>query len=71
LASLYLETRSLGYDIGCGMMARSVRSLVRRVGVPLEQLGPEREYLGELRAPVRFAADMDGRGLLDGWPSTA
>jgi hypothetical protein len=54
LAALYLEVPAHGLDVACGMMAPRVRALTRFLGLRLELLGPEREHLGELRAPVRF-----------------
>jgi N-acyl-L-homoserine lactone synthetase len=54
LCRLYLEMRTRGYQTACGMMAPRARRLLRLLGLQLEELGPEREYWGELRAPVRF-----------------
>jgi hypothetical protein len=54
LCRLYLEMRTRGFDIACGMMSRRVRRLVTLLGLDLEQLGDERPYWGEQRAPVRF-----------------
>jgi len=54
LGALYLEVRAHGLEVACGMMAPRVRSLTRFLGLRLELLGPDREYRGEWRAPVRF-----------------
>jgi hypothetical protein len=54
LCRLYLEMRTRGYEVACGMMARRARRLMRLLGLQLEELGPERDYWGEPRAPVRF-----------------
>jgi N-acyl-L-homoserine lactone synthetase len=67
LAALYLETRRRGYTTGCGMMAPSVRSLVRHLGVQLDVLGPDRAYRGALRAPVRFDVAAHAAGVIERW----
>jgi hypothetical protein len=67
LAALYLQTRALGYDVGCGMMAANVRDLMGRLGIPLEVLGAERDHRGEQRAPVRFAISEHGGSVLAHW----
>jgi len=54
LCRLYLEMRTRGYEVACGMMAPRTRRLMRLLGLHLEELGPDREYWGELRAPVGF-----------------
>jgi N-acyl-L-homoserine lactone synthetase len=54
LCRLYLEMRNRGFEVACGMMSRRVRRLLQLLGLELEQLGPDREYWGEPRAPVRF-----------------
>jgi hypothetical protein len=54
LAALYLEVRAHGVNVACGMMAPSVRTLTRFLGLHLELLGPDRDHFGEPRAPVRF-----------------
>ena len=55
MCRLYLEMRAQGYAVACGMMSARARLLVRHLGLQLEQLGPEREYWNEARAPVRFS----------------
>jgi N-acyl-L-homoserine lactone synthetase len=67
LAALYLETRKRGYATGCGMMAANVRSLLRHLGVGVEVLGPDRPFLGDLRAPVRFDVAVHGPAVLERW----
>ena len=67
LAALYLETRRRGYTVGCGMMAPNVRSLLRHLGARLDVLGPDRDYRGALRAPVRFDVAVHGTGVLERW----
>jgi N-acyl-L-homoserine lactone synthetase len=67
LAALYLETRKRGYVTGCGMMAPNVRSLLRHLGVGVELLGPDRPFLGDVRAPVRFDVAIHGAGVLERW----
>jgi GNAT superfamily N-acetyltransferase len=60
LCRLYLEMRARGYVVACGMMSPSVRALSRQLGLHLELLGPDRPFLGEDRAPVRFAVAGNG-----------
>jgi len=67
LAALYLETRARGYTTGCGMMAPSVRSLLRYLGVSLDVLGPDRMFQGERRSPVRFDVAVHGDAALARW----
>jgi hypothetical protein len=54
LCRLYLEMRTRGFAVACGMMSLRARRLVRLLGLNLEELGAEREYWGQARAPVRF-----------------
>lgn len=70
LCALYREVRARDHEIACGMMAAPARSLVGRLGIRLEELGPPRVHHGQLRTPVRFhlatnvapiAAQWDGR----------
>jgi hypothetical protein len=67
LCRLYLEARRAGFEFACGMMAAPTRSLVARMGLRLEQLGPERRHSGQLRAPVRFVLTATAESLLDRW----
>jgi hypothetical protein len=67
LCRLYLEAREAGFDVACGMMAAPARSLVARLGLQLELLGPEREHAGQLRAPVRFVLAANAGPLADRW----
>jgi hypothetical protein len=67
LCRLYLEARQAGFEFACGMMAAPTRSLVARMGLRLEQLGPERRHSGQLRAPVRFVLTATAGSLLDRW----
>jgi hypothetical protein len=55
LCRLYLEMRTREYETACGMMSHRTRRLMRLLGLQLEELGAERDYWGELRAPVRFS----------------
>lgn len=55
LCGLYREMREGGFATACGMMSPPVRRLTRLIGLTLEELGPDRQHLGEPRAPVRFA----------------
>jgi hypothetical protein len=65
LCRLYAEMRSHGFQVACGMMSHPARRLVALLGLQVEEIGPERDYWGELRAPVRFEltanADSIGR----------
>jgi GNAT superfamily N-acetyltransferase len=70
LAALYLEGRAGGLRVACGMMAPNVRGLTRFLGLRLELLGPDREYLGELRAPVRFDLERNFATLEARWPES-
>lgn len=67
LCRLYAEMRAAGYEVACGMMAGPARSLVDRLGLHLEELGPERLHGGQLRAPVRFALTANAATLTDRW----
>lgn len=67
MAGLYLEVRKRQFSVACGMMAPNVRALTRFLGLRLELLGPERQHLGELRAPVRFELDRNFPTLAARW----
>jgi hypothetical protein len=67
LARLYVEVRAHGFDVACGMMTKRVRVAARHLGLRLEVLGDEREYWGELRAPIRFELAANATSLLDRW----
>jgi hypothetical protein len=67
LCRLYREARAAGFEYACGMMAAPARALVDRLGLRLEQLGPERSHHGQLRAPVRFVLASNARPLVDRW----
>jgi hypothetical protein len=67
LCRLYAEARATAFDYACGMMATPARSLVDRLGLRLEQLGPERMHHGQLRAPVRFALASNVAPLVARW----
>jgi hypothetical protein len=71
LCRLYLEMRESGLEFACGMMSPSVRRLLGRLGLRLEQLGADREYWGEVRAPVRFGLTVNAASLLDQWTDDA
>lgn len=67
LCRLYLEVRQRGFTVACGMMSASMRGLARQLGLHLEELGPERRYWKELRAPVRFEVGRATIGLVERW----
>jgi Acetyltransferase (GNAT) domain len=67
LCRLYLEMRRRGYEVACGMMSRGARRLVRLLGLELDELEPEREYWGELRAPVRFVLTTNSASISRRW----
>jgi hypothetical protein len=67
LARLYLEVRSRGYDVACGVMSPRARSLVRLLGLQIELLGEDRPYWGEPRAPVRFNVTINEAPLTRRW----
>jgi hypothetical protein len=67
LCRLYLEMRDRGLEVACGMMAPSARRLLRQLGLVVEELGPDRPHLGELRAPVRFSLLANRETLPAGW----
>jgi hypothetical protein len=67
LCRLYLEMRERGYVTACGMMSPRVRRLMRQLGLALEELAPDRWYLGEDRAPVRFSLLASGPTLESRW----
>jgi hypothetical protein len=71
MCKLYLEMRTHGHSVACGMMSAPARSLVRLLGLHLELLGPERPYWSELRAPVRFALSTSETTLVQRWGATA
>lgn len=55
MCRLYLEMRAQGFAVACGMMSAPARLLLAHLGLRLEQLGEERIYWNEPRAPVRFS----------------
>ena len=67
LCRLYLEMRTRGYEVACGMMAHRARRVMRLLGLHLEELGPERDYWGELRAPVRFELMSNTTSISPRW----
>jgi hypothetical protein len=67
LCRLYLEMRTRGYETACGMMAHRTRRLMRLLGLHLEELGPDRDYWGELRAPVRFDLMANSSSISQRW----
>jgi N-acyl-L-homoserine lactone synthetase len=67
LCRLYLEMRRRGFEIACGMMSRGARRLMRLLGLQLEELGAERDYWGELRAPVRFELLANAATISERW----
>ncbi|MFI5100995.1 MAG: hypothetical protein ACHQE5_10885 [Actinomycetes bacterium] len=67
LCRLYLEMRTQGYGVACGMMSLRARRLVGLLGLNLEVLGPDRLYWNEPRAPVRFALTRNEETLADRW----
>ena len=67
LCRLYLEMRTRGYGVACGMMSLRARRLVGLLGLSLDVLGPDRLYWNELRAPVRFALTHNEVTLTDRW----
>jgi N-acyl-L-homoserine lactone synthetase len=67
LARLYLEVRSRGYDVACGLMSARARALVRFLGLHVEALGEDRLYWGEARAPVRFTVADNATPLATRW----
>ena len=71
LCRLYVEARTAGFEFACGVMAAPTRSLVERLGLQLEQLGPDRRHHGQLRAPVRFVLASNVRPLVDRWGGAA
>jgi N-acyl-L-homoserine lactone synthetase len=67
LCRLYLEMRARGYETACGMMAPRARRLMRLLGLDLEELGPDRVYWGEMRAPVRFGLIANAASISRRW----
>ena len=67
LARLYLEVRSRGYEVACGLMSVRARALMRLLGVQIEVLGAERPHRGEARAPVRFTVAGSATSLIERW----
>jgi len=68
LCRLYLQMRNHGFEVACGMMSPRVRGLLNRLGLQLQVLGPDREYWGEQRCPVRFALTVNALSLPQHWP---
>jgi hypothetical protein len=68
LCRLYLEVRTRGFEYACGMMSRRARRLVRLLGLVLDELGDDRPYWGEPRAPVRFAVTTNAPTVRRRWP---
>jgi hypothetical protein len=54
MCRLYLTMREHGFEVACGMMSGSARTMMSLFGLRLEILGSERTYWNEPRAPVRF-----------------
>ena len=67
LCRLYLEMRTRGYAVACGMMSPRTRGLVRLLGMNLEVLGEDRLYWAEQRAPVRFTLTANAETLRERW----
>jgi len=67
LARLYVEVPARGFQVACGMMTKRVRVAARHLGLRLDVLGDDREYWGELRAPIRFEVAANTTSLLDRW----
>jgi N-acyl-L-homoserine lactone synthetase len=67
LCRLYLEMRTRGFAVACGMMSRRTRRAVSLLGLHLEQLGADRDYWGEPRAPVRFELLGNSASLSRRW----
>ncbi len=67
LCRLYLEMRTQGYGVACGMMSLRARRLVGLLGLRLELLGPDRTYWNEPRAPVRFTLTDNTETLSGRW----
>jgi len=67
LARLYLEVRAREFEYACGIMSARARSVLRLLGLPVELLGNDRPYWGELRAPVRFSVTIDPALLETRW----
>jgi hypothetical protein len=67
LCRLYREARVAAFEYACGMMSAPARRLVDRLGLQLEQLGPERVHHGQPRAPVRFVLASNLAPLVDQW----
>ena len=71
LWALYREARAAGFSVGCGMMAGPARSVMARLGVQMEELGPDRLHHGEQRAPVRFLLSANVAPLAARWSGPA
>jgi hypothetical protein len=71
LCRLYREMRGRGYEVACGMMSRRARRVVQLLGLVLDELEPEREYWGELRAPVRFVLTANSASISRRWDPSA
>jgi hypothetical protein len=69
LCRLYLEMRNRGFAVACGMMSPRARRLVRLLGLQLEELGADRPYWGEPRAPVRFELTTNSSTISRRWAS--
>jgi hypothetical protein len=67
LCRLYREARAAEYAFACGMMAAPAMSLVDRLGLRLQQLGPQRLHHGQPRTPVRFVLTANVGPLVDRW----
>ena len=67
LCRLYLEMRTRGYEVACGMMSHRARRLVRLLGLELDELGEERTYWCEPRSPVRFVLTTNVAAIRQRW----
>ena len=61
LARAWLETRRLGFHGVAGAASRPVIRLYRQIGFDVLVLGPDKEYWGEMRLPVRLATTAPTR----------
>jgi hypothetical protein len=71
LWALYREARAAGFSVGCGMMAGPARTVMTRLGVQVEELGPARLHHGQQRVPVRFLLAANVAPLADRWGGPA
>jgi N-acyl-L-homoserine lactone synthetase len=67
LGFCWLETRSRGYSIACGVASSAMLRHYRRIGFVVHELAPPRIHYGEERYPFRFDLVASAQALFGSW----